>query len=192
MGELISEGHGQFVQQKPEQNSGISRISQLKRDVQIYGTISALIPLVLLTALSDKQRKSVRDERDDGKCQFPADHACTPEKLEVHHVNPQRWEEDISIPEEVRDRPENLITICYNAHQVVVHPDMQDARRQYARGNKNAFRDVFVSRNEKVARREPYWNTIFDAVMLRVAKERTTNAKQRGWQMPERRINKRG
>lgn len=192
MGERLTEGHGQsrgnvggqHSHENPEQNSGVSRLSQLKRDVLLYGTISAAIPLFLLTALSDKQRRSVRDDRDGGKCQFPGQHHCTPDRLEVHHISPQRWEESMDIPEEVRDRKNNVLTICYTAHQVVVHPDMEEARAKYRRGDKGAFRDVFVARLRKIARREPYWETVYDAAMMQRARQLTAQAEARGWQMP--------
>jgi len=207
MGELISGGHGhghgdvdgQHPLQNPEQKTGISRLSKFRKDIQtlgrdvlLYGTLTAAIPLVLLTALSERQRKSVRDDRDSGKCQFPARHNCTPGRLEVHHVSPQGKEKDMCIPEAVRDRPENVITICYQAHQVIVHPDMEDARREYRNGNKHAFNDVFEKRRELIARGEPYWNTVYDAAMLQRAKELTARATARGWVMPDVKRRERG
>ncbi len=100
--------------------------------------------------------------RDGGRCQFPvqreADGPITicgrKDRLHVHHVNPRG--------NGGANMPANLITLCEAHHIDVIHPDMARARRDYRRGDKNAYRKTVKQHKEKAARGEIYWNDEWD------------------------------
>lgn len=159
---------------------------RLRQEIKDHAAIQVglLTSLLILNAvLTPRQRYAIREERDEGRCQAPAEHDCGGKNLQVHHISPQRWEADIFIPEDVRDRPENLITLCENFHAKEVHPDIETARRNYGM-DKKSYQKTFQYRNELVAERKPYWNQEHDVAMFSVAKERTEHAKQNGWKYP--------
>lgn len=163
-------------------------------------SISSALGLFYLafTALSKKQRQAIL-ERDEYQCQFPVYdedrgfHACGRKgRLEVHHLRPQRQGKSEGMTEEELDRPENLLTLCYYHHQVFIHPDMEEARKDYGRQKRrgikkpDSFKRAFQERDRKVRNGEVYWNDDWDEAMKEVAKERTDNAIIRGWKFPQK------
>ncbi len=150
-------------------------------------------------ALTEKQRQAIY-ERDNHECQFPAcplrangnsaKVACTPKKLNAHHVLPQRYSELFGINP---DFAENAITICEGVHirsEQGIHPDMARALREY-RTNPDAVKQVFEQREHILEERQPYWNTEWDRPMSAIAIKRTQEAKKEGWEFPEKK-NKNG
>ena len=166
--------------------------------------ISSALGLFLLafTALSKKQRKWVLD-RDNHQCQFPVYdekrgwHVCgSRDRLQTHHLCPQRWGKAEGKTEEELDDPYNLLTLCYYHHQVFIHPDMELARKDYGRQKKlgikkpDSFKWIFKKRDEAVKRGEHYWNDDWDKFMKEIARERTDNAIIRGRKYPKKRKRK--
>lgn len=143
--------------------------------------------LVSFGALNDKQRKAI--VKRDGGCAAPFEHKCNAEKgHEVHHISPQRWEKNKGIPEEIRDRPENLLTLCKNAHQEV-HPDLKIAMKKYhehKKKNVNSIEEMEKERKKKVEKGIPYWNTIFDQRMSSKARWSTEIALTTDWEFPSK------
>lgn len=170
-----------------------------ERLIRIVNITSALGLLYFaLNALSAKQRKWIL-ERDDHQCQFPVYdeergwHACgSRDRLQVHHINPQRWGKAEGKTEEELDRPENLLTLCYYHHQIFIHPDMETARKDYGRqktlgiDKPDSFRWTFKKRDEAIKRGEHYWNDDWDEAMKEIAKERTDNFIIRGKKYPQK------
>ena len=144
--------------------------------------------------LTEKQRQAIY-ERDNHECQFPAcplrangnsaKVACTPKKLNAHHVLPQRYSELFGINP---DFAENAITVCEGVHirsDEGIHPDMAKALREY-RTNPDAVKKVFEQREHILEERQPYWNTDWDRPMSAIAIKRTQDAKKEGWEFPEK------
>lgn len=172
---------------RPEQQQQMSLRRQIENQVAFSLAVTAGVVMLATMALSPEQRRAIRD-RDDNRCQAPHPESDGPtphggKGLEVHHISPQRWEADMGIPEEVRDRPENLLTVCEKFHREHIHPDMETARKEYGM-DKNSYKKAFQYRNEQVARREPYWNTEFDAPMFQKAKQLTQKALAGEWIFP--------
>ena len=116
-------------------------------------------------ALSRKQRKWILD-RDDHQCQMPQYnerdgwHNCgSTDRLQVHHILPQRWGKAHGKTEEELDSPRNLITLCNYHHQEVIHPDVKRAKKDYAKQKKrgvkkpNSFLKIFEERKKKIKQR---------------------------------------
>lgn len=111
-------------------------------------------------------------------------------KLQVHHIETQRIGGE--------DVPENLITLYECEHNgklangefvdpntdFVVHPDMITTFKEYRKGNKNAFAEMFTKRSQTIAKGEAYWNTDHDQEMAETARERTKSATIKGWKFP--------
>lgn len=154
-----------------------------ERDLNILqGVVGAALVLAAWKlwpyAFTTEQRKAIK-ERDKNKCQFPAPHNCGGQ-LEVHHILCQRYLTNLGVDP---DFAENAITICRNAHQEKVHPDMKKARKEYRR-NKNSYREIFEQRDEMLRNREIYWNPQYDRQMQVVALRNTQRAKKEGWELP--------
>lgn len=126
-----------------------------------------------------KEQRDWFIERDEGMCQFPVsatDSSYTPcgreEKLEVHHVIPQRYSKDVlHKPESEIDVPENGITLCNLHHQKVVHPDMALALANYHK-DKGSFKKAFSLRDELVKQGLVYWNNAWDGLFTRIVQAR--------------------
>lgn len=175
------------------------RFSAIKKDVneQIGNSLAASFLTVailgsLSLVLSPDQRRSIRNERDCNRCQFPhpVGDKCSG-RLEVHHITPQRWAKEHNIPEEINDRPENLLTVCSRSHSVHIHPDMETARQNYY-ADKGSYKLAFENRDELAQSGEVYWNTAYDESMRHVAQRRTREATKRHWLYPSKRIRERG
>jgi len=128
--------------------------------------LSPLVAVGILGAFSTKQRKSIieRDkeygmQNNKGGCQFPNTHDCNGDKqVQVHHILPQRYCAELGIDP---DFEANGITLCEHAHQVIVHPDMVIAKRDYVK-NGRSYAPIFEARADKLKNKEPYWVTIYD------------------------------
>lgn len=132
-------------------------------------------------AFNDRQRGAIR-QRDENKCQFPDDHACNgDDKLEVHHVIPQRYAKEIGIPDP--DVPENALTICSQAHDLI-HPDRVKARRTYHKDNRS-FQKMSEDRDKKLKTKHIYWVDHWDRQLISTAIKRTQLARLHGWVFPE-------
>lgn len=155
---------------------------------EIITTLAPLGLLVLGLAFTKAQRTAIIN-RDKGVCQAPFKHVCRgneeiPEEnrvLQVHHILPQRYCEVVGI--ENPDFAENGLTLCKPAHVGPngIHPDIASARSQ------EDFKRIFVERNEKLKRREVYWDTSHDRQMHVLAVKNTQIALKGGWVFPERR-----
>lgn len=62
----------------------------------------------------------------------------------------------------------------------VVHPDMKEARRQYALGNKKAFEQMREGHRLCTEEGEPYWDTSADWQFYRTAMRNTQKFRARG------------
>ncbi len=124
--------------------------------------------LVTSFSLNYRQRQTVRG-RDGDKCNFPVPgHRCDGDKrLEVNHIFPQKYLKGLGVNP---DYPENLITICHNSHTGdpsngrkidPVHPDIRDARKNYAK-DKQAIAKAIKVQEEKNAERVVWWNSQHD------------------------------
>lgn len=144
--------------------------------------------LVFGMALTAKQRLAIREDRDNDRCHAPFRHYCNgygkDKALNVHHITPQRWSrEHLGQTEEEFDVPENLITLCTNAHDMI-HPDNLELRASYRMGDQNP---ALVHRDELCNDGTPYWYQGFDKEMKEKAKLLTEKAKkEKGWTFPLR------
>lgn len=149
--------------------------------VRVFGRLKRM-------GLTAKERASII-ERDNGECQFPScpDKGsdkkinCTPEKLNVHHILPQRFCEKYGVDP---DFAENLITICQGCHigsPDGVHPDAYQARVDFHE-DPESFKKMGEARNERLKNRIPCWNTIYDRAMSVVAARNTQQAEKTGWE----------
>lgn len=146
----------------------------------VFGVLS----VAFLSAFTKKQREAIRDDRDGGRCHFPAEHRCNEDKLEVHHLIPQRYSEWIGVDP---DFPENGLTVCSNSHDLI-HPDRVKARKTYhksKRKGKDSFKTMGQERDEKLRKREIYWTDTWDRLMVVIALKLTQEAEKRGWEFPE-------
>lgn len=138
-----------------------------------------------VAGFTDKQRKAIL-ERDGFRCQFPpclkdgpvcGDGQCT---LHVHHVIPKAYGVKIGLEP---NYPENGLTVGKAAHDMI-HPDIKGAKVRYVKGDKEAIKRVFDDREQKLKRREIYWNPQWDREMVTAAVLRTQKAKNKGWVFP--------
>lgn len=144
-------------------------------------------------AFTKKQRDSIAFERDNGECHAPFPHRCTEENgIEVHHVLPQRYGAAVGIDEEYIDVPENAVSLCVSAHDMI-HPDRVEARKRYYEEKTNggdSFQQMFDERKKKIDAREIYWNDEYDRQLRAVAIKQTQEAKKKGWEFPTKRKKK--
>src|SRR5207237_8722213 len=84
--------------------------------------IAASFPNIAAAALTDGQRRAIRQR--DRVCRFPhpEGEACEGPHY-VHHIKPQKWLKDRAVAEEDRDVPTNLIYVCHVANNTI-HPNM--------------------------------------------------------------------
>lgn len=158
----------------------------MQKEVLIYtyeeDGIPGVLSLLFLSAFSKKQRESIRDDRDEGKCQFPEDHSCGG-GLEVHHIMPQRYAEWQG---KDPDYAENGLTICSNSHDMI-HPDRVKAKKTYHARKKrgeDSFKSLGQERDEKLRNKEKYWTDTWDRVLAVTALYLTRTAETRGWHLP--------
>lgn len=137
--------------------------------------------------LSSRQKAMVR-ARDGNCCQYPYPHICEGQ-LQVHHIKPfGELTRAKGKPASVADGLENLLTLCDEIHMggrrnplwMVIHEDVVKARRDYGRGNKQAYQDMYRAREESMRQGLPYHNTRFDKEMQQTARENTRRAIQDG------------
>jgi len=62
----------------------------------------------------------------------------------------------------------------------VVHPDTQEAFRQYGLGNKSAFEQMKENRRLENAEGTAYWDTQFDWMYARIARRNTAKFRAKG------------
>lgn len=143
--------------------------------------LALLVPVFL--ALTQKQRLAVVN-RDGKKCNLPAEHDCRGQ-LQVHHILPQAYSGLLKLNP---DFPENLITICKNAHvgnADSIHPDIAEALQNYHTDPK-AIERVREQRAELMVNQEIYWNPKWDRILSATAVRNTQRAKDKGWFLPEK------
>lgn len=137
--------------------------------------------------LSSRQKEMVR-ERDENRCQCPVPHICVG-PLQVHHIKPfGEVTKAKGLPASEADSLENLLTLCDEIHMggrknplwMIIHIDTVEARRSYAKGNKQAYYDMSRQREERMRQGLPYHNTRYDKQMLEIAQENTRRAIKEG------------
>jgi hypothetical protein len=143
-----------------------------------------LFVIASLGAFTRKQRDAIV-ERDDNKCQFPEHHKHKG-GLQVHHIIPQRYSEQLGIDP---DFPENGLTLCEDSHHKV-HPDIKRAKQTYhqkKRVGESSFNEVFQERQEKIKNKEIYWDDSWDRKMSTTAVRNTQKKSKLGWLFPKKR-----
>lgn len=132
-------------------------------------------------ALTRNQRLAII-ERDNGKCQATVPHQHNyKHPLEVDHIIPQRYAEKIGLPDP--DIPENLLTKCFNAHDLK-HRDRITAREKWRESHNGSFQHMFEERGEKLEHGEIYWDDTYDRTDFVQAFKRTQIARSEGWVYP--------
>lgn len=146
------------------------------------------------TGYSYKQRKWFHRVYGS-KCHFPTYSeekgwgVCGSEKsIQIHHIKPQGWEKRVEHADP--DRMYNGIAVCKNCHvghaglptldcqnEVVecIHPDMEWARRNYGKTDKQSYLKVFSRRRDLTGNSEVYWNQDFDDALQETAYYAITN-----------------
>ncbi len=140
------------------------------------------IRLSPFSAFTQNQRRWIR-QRDDEKCQAPFNHKedlINPKQ--VHHIKPQGYLKRVA-PEVSPDFPENGITLCRNAHEII-HPDVIGARHQYSQ-DQGSFGKLMEERKDKLDKRKIYWNDEFDRPMKVIAL-RNTRRFEKDFKFPEK------
>jgi 5-methylcytosine-specific restriction endonuclease McrA len=140
--------------------------------------------------LRPEQRVAIR-ERDDNECQgCGLFQPCTRDvplriHLQVHHIIPRAYSVRLGLNP---NYGENLVTLCENMHighpTLSIHPDTYQARETY-RGEKNSYNQMVVSRLEKMANREIYWNNMYDRQLTVIAARNTQEKEEEGWVFPK-------
>jgi hypothetical protein len=130
-------------------------------------------------AFSLKQKKAL-DARDGGKCQAPFKHECKGGN-QRHHILPQGYCQKFGIDP---DFALNGIVLCENAHIRIIHPDAQEAKVKYKKGDKKAFEELRKERSEKLDERVVYWEDKYDRPLYATAVRNTQRAEKKGWKWP--------
>lgn len=128
----------------------------------------------------------------DKACQLPEKHDCNTSKSDhAHHVIPQHYSKFIGIKNP--DVTSNGIRLCSNAHVGEikpgvpgVHPDIIPTKSKYRQGNKNAFAELAKEREEKLKKKEPYWNTKWDRLFHIIAFKNEEKYQEEGHIPPEK------
>jgi len=97
----------------------------------------------------------------DKTCQAPFKHECDG-GLQVHHILPHAYLNRVA-PDISADFPENFITVCQNAHEII-HPDVLWARMNYHKDT-NTFQILRSQRNIQMDNHQIYWNDTWDRSM---------------------------
>lgn len=140
--------------------------------------------------LTDRQKRMIR-ERDNNRCQFPEPHNCNDHEQtpHVHHVTPFGVATRVmGKSATAADHPNNLLTVCEDIHvggrrnppEQTLHPDVPKARRNYARGNKQAFQEMYVQREQAMKEGRPYHRSDIDTEMKILAHVNTREAEKEG------------
>jgi hypothetical protein len=131
-------------------------------------TIAAAIGLSQF-AFTEKQKDWIR-RRDGNRCQAPFPHHCADngKKPPVHHILPDHFLQHFHTNPDV---PENGITVCQNAHDMI-HPDVPGTRRAYHQ-DKDAFKKLRDQRDAKLKQKQPYWRDTWDRAMQVIALRQT-------------------
>lgn len=117
-------------------------------------------------AFSVRQRKWFL-KRDKNTCQAPFPHICdTDHPLQVHHIKPHGYLKRVA-PGVSADYPENAITLCRTAHEVI-HPDVIWARNGYHYDN-DIFSKLRKQRSFLMENHRIYWNDNYDRPMEVIA-----------------------
>ena len=113
------------------------------------------------------KRKKWWLKRDKNKCQFPFPHKCdTTHPLQVHHILCHAYL-NIVAPKVSADFPENAITLCRTAHEMI-HPDVVWARKGYYLDH-NIFAKLRQKRTCLMENHRIYWNDEYDRVLTVIA-----------------------
>jgi len=152
------------------------------RDILTIGTTVLGLYALSLCSFTKAQRQAIL-ERDNHKCQFPADHPCNGKaQLQVHHILGQRYAKKLGFDP---DFAENGITLCETAHQEIIHPDMKEAREHY-HDDPLAYDKAFQKREELLDKKEITWNDKFDRVLHVMAIRNSQRARLMGWIFPDK------
>ncbi len=130
-------------------------------------------------AFSLRQKKAL-DERDGSKCNAPFKHTHEG-KLHRHHILPQGYCAEFGIDP---DFAMNGIVLCEGAHIKTIHPDANEAKQKYRKGDKQAFTELKHERHDKLVEKVPYWQTEHDRSMYAIAVRNTQKAEKKGWKWP--------
>lgn len=130
-------------------------------------------------AFSLRQKRAL-DERDKGKCQAPFKHECKGINHR-HHILPQGYCQQFKIDP---DFAMNGIVLCESAHIKIIHPDADEAKKNYRQGDKKAFEKLRADRHDKLVEKVPYWETEHDRALHAIAVRNTQRAVKKGWRWP--------
>jgi hypothetical protein len=163
-------------------------------------SLSCIIPAALafpvILSFTLRQRKWIK-ERDNNQSQMrhyseEQGWHTSPERpgdtIEVHHIQMQS--------EGGLDTPENGISLWQREHtgknarkgEFIVHPEMEQARQDYHRGDKEAFKKAAEKHREQAKHGEPTHNDDHDIEMQQTATERTQNKRDKPWPKHTRRV----
>ena len=109
-------------------------------------------------AFTVKQREYIK-RRDNETCQHPECRNRHNQRLEVHHVIPQRYAKEMGIDP---DFETNGLTLCKDCHSRV-HPDRTKALRGYHR-DKTVFSRLGIDRDKLLRQKQIYWDDRWDRV----------------------------
>lgn len=123
-----------------------------------YGWLS-----IGILAFTVRQREYIKD-RDNHTCQHPDCRNRKNQRLEVHHIIPQRYAKEIGIDP---DFETNGLTLCKDCHSRV-HPDRQRALKGYHR-DKNVFERLKVDRDALLRQKQIYWDATWDRIFTTTA-----------------------
>jgi hypothetical protein len=113
------------------------------------------------------KRKKWWLKRDSNKCQFPFPHKCdTEHPLQVHHIHCHAYM-NIVAPGVSADYPENAITLCRTAHEMI-HPDVIWARNGYHLDH-DIFNKLRQRRTYLMKNRQIYWVDTWDRQLQIIA-----------------------
>lgn len=143
--------------------------------------------ILTLAALTQAQKLAI-DKRDGRHCvarQAGIEHECDePQGIERHHILSQRYASKVGFD---ADLPENIATLCRVFHREYIHPDVARALDEYGRAKKegrNAFREMAEERDEKLSKREIYWDDTWDRILMAQVQKNNTRARAKGWKWP--------
>jgi hypothetical protein len=129
--------------------------------------------------LTKKQREWIL-RRDDNKCQFVELYLNPPavchksRKLQVHHISPRGWSyEHLGWTAEQVNDPNNLITLCEVCHLHRIHPDYYYISRKMFFYTNQSYAIVDGWHKGLTKAGVPYWITIWDETLKRIAQFRT-------------------
>lgn len=100
------------------------------------------------------------------------------QNLHAHHIIPagffKKWISQIEEVWESENQPENGIILCKDCHNGVngIHPDYGEAYRKY-KNNPAIFKEIAQLHHDLTELGKPYWNQTWDAILWRIATERT-------------------